>query len=204
MEIISPLIIGVCGGSCSGKSTLAQLFMDELGEDACCVLSQDNYYRDFSQQIKRNEEVNLDHPQSLDLELLKEHLIQLKKGQSVYAPFYDFVNRKPLSEGKLFKPRPYILVDGILIFHQASLRECFDYRFFIEVNEVERFSRKQKRDLNHRGRTIEYVQEQFRKYVRPMHDIFVEPSKIYADKILDGCVSPQISLNVMLNKIGVE
>ena len=183
---IKPLIVGLSGGSCSGKTTLARGVAKALGVDACSVLFQDNYYRDFSKALMEGKEINFDHPSSLDFDLLAQHLRALKEGAEVEVPNYDFVTHSRLDEVTVFAPKPVILVDGILILNQPQVREVLDLSFFVQAGEEVRFARRKARDVKERGREPADIERQFMKFVSPMHDQFVEPSQIYADRVLNG------------------
>lgn len=182
------LVIAVAGGSGSGKTTFARMMRASFGEDLCSILSQDSYYFDLSQQRERSElrEVNYDHPSSIEFDLMKLHLSQLKLGQSIEVPFYDLKTHQRVFSQEILQPKPVVLVDGILILTQPELRDLFDFIFFIDTQEELRFKRRLQRDVAERGRTPEGVYHQFFSQVKPMHDEFVEPSRILADRILPG------------------
>ncbi len=198
---LSPLIIGLSGGSCSGKTTLARGLAQLLGEEYCSVLFQDSYYRDVSKEFSEGREINFDHPSSLDFDLLGDHLKSLKCGNTIDVPCYDFLTHSRSLDSMELQPRAVILVDGILILTQPQVRGNLDLAFFVEADEEIRFERRKKRDVAERGRTLEYIESQFAKYVAPMHDTFVEPSKSYANHILDGNGALQGSLNILCKAI---
>jgi uridine kinase len=183
----SALIIGVAGGSGSGKTTFSRMLQAHLGDAFCGILHQDSYYRDLHEQFDCDGgRVNFDHPESVEFELLYDHLLALKRGQSIETPRYCFSTHRRLPEADLFTARPVILVDGILIFAQTELRALFDMAFFIDTQEDLRFQRRLARDVRERGRTPEGVREQFLRHVKPMHDLFVEPTRKFADRIVSG------------------
>lgn len=183
----SCLIIGIAGGSGSGKTTFARMLQAHLGEGFSGIIHQDSYYRDLHQFFDHDGgAVNFDHPDSVEFELLVRHLRVLKSGQSIEVPRYDFATHRRLYETTPFPFKPVVLVDGILLFTQSDLRHLFDFSFFIETAEDLRFSRRLYRDVRERGRTEDGVREQFAKHVKPMHDTFVEPSKRFADRIISG------------------
>ncbi|PIK14943.1 uridine kinase [Halobacteriovorax sp. JY17] len=183
MEVI---IVGVAGGSGSGKTTFARRLREKLGESECCVLGQDSYYFDQSNKFDHDGgSVNFDHPESLDFDLLAKHLSELKKGHSIDVPVYDFATHSRSSEPERMEPRKYIFVDGILIFSQPQVVKELDYKIFIDCPEDLRFERRLHRDIHERGRTKEGVRNQFYKQVKPMHDLFVEPSKTEACDIIN-------------------
>lgn len=178
----SPHIIGVAGGSGSGKTYFADALKKNLGAHRCEIIYQDSFYFDQSARFDFDGgSVNFDHPDSIDFRLLAERLRGLKNREAVEIPIYDFVTHSRLEKTINVEPRPIILVDGILIFHAAEVRELFDELIFFDTSEELRYSRRLDRDVHERGRTPEGVRNQFLKQVKPMHDTFVEPSKVYAN-----------------------
>lgn len=176
-----PYVVGVAGGSGSGKTYFASALSRRLGHKACSILYQDNFYFDQSARFDFDGgSVNFDHPDSIDFGLLAERLKELRKGDGCEIPVYDFVTHSRKKETVRMEPTPIILVDGILIFHSPEVRALFDDLVFFDTPEALRFQRRLDRDVNERGRTPEGVQNQFEKQVKPMHDQFVEPSKIHA------------------------
>lgn len=181
------LIVGISGGSGSGKTTLSRLIQKSVGAEKCATLSQDNYYLDQSHLFDRDGGVvNFDHPKSLEFSLMATHLRMLKNGMEVKIPAYDFVTHSRRSQGELFAPKSLILIDGILILSQPEIVKELDYSIFVDTPELVRFERRLFRDVRERGRTPEGVREQFYSQVKPMHDIFVEPSRASADKVISG------------------
>lgn len=183
----SPHIIGIAGGSGSGKTYFAKALKAELnrGSRVCEIIYQDSYYIDQSAKFDFDGgSVNFDHPSSLDFDLLARHLRALKTGKPIAVPIYDFVTHSRKPETEEVSPLPIILVDGILIFDPPYLREVFDDRIFFETPESLRFQRRLERDVVERGRKEEGVRQQFEKQVKPMHDQFVEPTKVFADTIV--------------------
>ncbi len=181
----APLVIGIAGGSGSGKTTVAQEILQRVGPDRIAFLQHDAYYKDLSglPPVQRAE-VNFDHPNSLETELLIQHIEQLKRGQPVDVPIYDFSAHSRTAQTFTVQPRGVILVEGILIFVEATLRSLFDVKIFVDTDSDIRFIRRLQRDLSERGRTTESVVKQYLATVRPMHMEFVEPSKRYADVII--------------------
>jgi uridine kinase len=180
-------IVGIAGGSGSGKTTFARALAAELGLRECSVLSQDHYYIDQSARFTGDgESVNFDHPDAIDFALLRRHLLALKSGETIGVPIYDFATHTRRAETTLFKPAPVVLLDGTLILSQEALRPCLDVTFFIECAEVVRYERRLRRDVKERGRKPEGVRKQFDRHVKPMHDLFVEPSKMFAQHRLSG------------------
>ncbi len=179
------LIIGVAGGSGSGKTTFASRLQDLIGPENCGVVGQDSYYIDQSNRFDHDGgSVNFDHPNSLDFNLMGEHLSYIKQGQDIEIPIYDFATHSRKKETLLFTPKRIVFVDGILIFSQDPVLAQLDHKLFIDCPEDLRFSRRLNRDVKERGRTPEGVQNQFLKQVKPMHDEFVEPSKNHACDIV--------------------
>ncbi len=179
------LVIGIAGGSGSGKTTVAQEILQRVGPSRIAFLQHDSYYKDLSglPPIQRAE-VNFDHPNSLETELLTEHIASLRDGQAVEVPIYDFSTHSRTPKTFTVQPRRVILVEGILIFTEAALREMFDVKIFVDTDSDIRFIRRLERDIKERGRTTESVIKQYQSTVRPMHLEFVEPSKRYADVII--------------------
>lgn len=180
-----PLVIGIAGGSGSGKTTVAQSILQRVGPERIAFLQHDSYYKDLSglPPVQRAE-VNFDHPNSLESELLIHHILQLKQRLSIEVPVYDFSTHSRTDRTFTVKPRGVILVEGILIFAEKELRELFDIKIFVDTDADIRFIRRLQRDLAERGRTTEAVVKQYLNTVRPMHLDFVEPSKRYADVII--------------------
>lgn len=177
-------ILGVAGGSGSGKTYFAKELKDALGDHATIVY-QDNFYIDQSHRFDHDGgSVNFDHPESLDLKLLAQCLSELKTGNSTNIPVYDFKTHSRLKDHLFVEATSIVIVDGILIFHPDYLREQFDEMIFFDTPESLRYERRLERDVNERGRTPDGVSAQFLKQVKPMHDEFVEPSKAHAHTIV--------------------
>ena len=180
-----PLVIGIAGGSGSGKTTVAQEILSRVGADRISFLQHDSYYKDLSGLPPGlRSELNFDHPNSLETELLSEHIISLQQGREVEVPIYDFSIHSRTSRTFTVAPHRVILVEGILIFVDADLRKLFDIKIFVDTDSDIRFIRRLQRDISERGRTTESVIKQYQSTVRPMHLEFVEPSKRYADVII--------------------
>jgi uridine kinase len=179
------IVIGVAGGTGSGKTTVSQAILDSVGPDQIAYLQHDSYYRDRG-QVPPNERgtANFDHPDALESELLARHLASLKTGQTVQVPIYDFTTHTRKAHTVAVEPRKVILVEGILIFTEKALRELMDIKVFVDTDADVRFIRRLQRDITERGRTMESVIRQYTETVRPMHLEFVEPSKRYADVII--------------------
>ena len=203
-------IIGISGGSGSGKTTFArglkQAFESLPGRSGHCgVIAQDSYYIDQSHIFRGDgENVNFDHPDSLDFPLLARQIVELRAGSTIDVPIYDFPTHKRRAERTRFEPRPLIIIDGTLILSQPPIRELLDWSIFIEASETVRYDRRFKRDLVERGRQPEGIRKQFERQVKPMHDLFVEPSKIHATEILSGEAGFEAHLSRWAAKIAGE
>ena len=181
----APLVIGIAGGSGSGKTTVAQEILQRVGPDRIAFLQHDSYYKDLSGlPPAQRAEVNFDHPNSLETELLTEHIASLRDGKAVEVPIYDFSTHSRTAKTYTVQLRRVILVEGILIFTEAALRNMFDVKIYVDTDSDLRFIRRLERDITERARTTESVIKQYQLTVRPMHMEFVEPSKRYADVII--------------------
>lgn len=193
-------IIGVAGGSGSGKSTFADGIKKALGEDAF-ILKCDNYYFPHDDiPLCEREKLNYDSPEAIDFSLLMEHLNLLRAGQDVYCPIYDFSQHTRSRETELIKPSPVLIIDGILLYTNKQLRDMLDLKIYVDSDADERILRRTKRDILERGRTIDSVIEQYVTTVKPMHYLHVEPTKSYADIVINGGHSP-VALDLVINKI---
>ncbi|MBN1953532.1 MAG: uridine kinase [Anaerolineae bacterium] len=180
-----PIVIGVAGGTGSGKTTVAMRILEQVGAEHVTYIPHDAYYRDLRHLSPAlRTQVNFDHPDSLESELLVEHLKRLKQGEPVDVPIYDFTVHTRTAETRRVEPAPIVLVEGILVFAERDLRELFDVRLYVDTDADIRLIRRLKRDVQERGRTFESVIAQYRTTVRPMHLEFVEPSKRFADVII--------------------
>ena len=184
-ERSTALVIGIAGGSGSGKTTVAQAILQRVGPDRISFLQHDAYYKDLNGlPPAQRAEVNFDHPNSLETGLLTQHIRSLRDGQPAEIPIYDFSTHSRTDRTYTVQPRGVILVEGILLFAEAALREIFDVKIFVDTDADLRFIRRLERDISERGRTVESVIKQYLTTVRPMHLDFVEPSKRYADVII--------------------
>ncbi len=198
----APLVIGVAGGSGSGKTTVVRRIADSLGEDAVTVLEHDRYYRDRNDlRLEERAALNYDHPDSLETDLLVRHLHELRAGRPVQAPLYDFARhaRQPITLTAL--PRRAIIVEGILIFSDPPLRALMDVKVFVDADDDTRFIRRLQRDISDRGRTVVSVIDQYLGTVKPMHLEFVEPSKRYADIIIPLGGHNAVAIDMLLTLI---
>lgn len=197
-----PHIIGVAGGSGSGKTYFAKELQQLLGDAHCSILYQDNYYIDQSAKFDGDGgSVNFDHPSSLDFGLLAQGLKALKTGKTVQIPIYDFVTHSRKPETLLGEPKPVIIVDGILILHSGEVRAECDETLFFDTPEELRFQRRLDRDVHERGRTPAGVKKQFELQVRPMHNQFVEPSKNFAHTIIKDLGDYGLALQQMAERL---
>lgn len=198
----TPLVIGIAGGSGSGKTTLARLILDRVGHEHIAYLPHDAYYKDLSElPLSQRAQINFDHPNSLDNELLTAHVRALKNNQEVDLPIYDFKHHARTGETRRVEPRPVIMVEGILIFAEKALRELCDVKVFVDTDADLRFIRRLERDINERGRTTEAVVVQYLTTVRPMHLEFVEPSKRYADVIIPEGGMNQVAMEMVVARL---
>lgn len=180
------LMIGIAGGTGSGKTTVARSVIDRLGADKVTFISQDNYYKDQSElSMAERERINYDHPLSFDNELLTEHLRLLRDRKTVHAPVYDFPRHtRSLTETIELKPNNIVIIEGLHVLADESLRALLDIKVFVDTDPDVRILRRVLRDIQERGRTIQSIHDQYLHTVKPMHEAFIEPSKKYADLII--------------------
>jgi uridine kinase len=197
-----PFVIGVCGGTGSGKTTITDRLSEGLSSDGVVVLQQDHYYKDLSHlSPAERARCNFDHPSALDTALFIQHVKKLREGESIERPVYDFTQHRRIPETVTIAPRPAILVEGILIFENQTLRSLMDLKIFVDTDADLRFIRRLVRDIRERGRTLESVVEQYEKTVRPMHLEFVEPSKRYADIIIPEGGHNEVGIDLVIQKV---
>lgn len=183
---MKPYIIGIAGGSGSGKSTFAQR-LKEAFSDHISLISCDNYYLPHDElPLEKRAHLNYDAPEALEFDLMVRHLEELKNGKTALCPVYDFSQHTRSHKVTEIQPRPIILIDGILIFHDPALRDCMDLKIYVETDADERILRRAKRDMQERGRDLDSVIDQYLTTVKPMHNTYVKPTKIFADIILNG------------------
>ncbi|PRP66672.1 uridine kinase [Nonlabens agnitus] len=190
------LIIGIAGGTGSGKTTVVGQVAHQYPDTDVTVISQDSYYKDTSHlTYEERVKINFDHPNSIDFALLKEHLIELRKGNSIEQPVYSFVEHNRTKETVVTEPSNVIIVEGILILTLPEIRELFDIKVYIDCDSDERLIRRLKRDITDRGRDINEVLDRYQNTLKPMHQQFIEPTKAYADVIIP---------TNRLNEVGVK
>lgn len=198
----APVIIGIAGGTGSGKTTVARAIYDRVGRDRIEWISHDSYYRNFD-ALSHDERarINFDHPDSLETELLVRHLDVLAKGSSVEIPMYDFATHARKHETQRVEPRRVIIVEGILVLAEPELRRRINIKLFVDTPADIRFVRRLVRDIQMRGRSLDSVVEQYMNTVRPMHEEFVEPSKRYADLIIPEGGENQVALDAIISRV---
>jgi len=197
-----PVVIGVAGGSGSGKTTVVRRMADSIGDDQVIVLQHDRYYRDRNDlRLEERAALNYDHPDSLETDLLVRHLLTLRAGGTVEVPTYDFARFARQRATETFSARRAIIVEGILIFTDPSLRDLMDVKVFVDTDADTRFIRRLQRDLSERGRTVSSVIDQYLGTVKPMHLDFVEPSKRYADIIIPQGGHNTVAIDMLLTLI---
>ena len=197
-----PVIIGVAGGSGSGKTTVVRRIVESLGDDQVTVLEHDRYYRDRNDlRLEERAALNYDHPDSLETDLLVRHVEALRSGEAVAVPVYDFARHARQSTIDTISPRRAIIVEGILIYTDAALRKLMDVKVFVDTDDDTRFIRRLQRDLAERGRTVQSVIEQYLGTVKPMHLEFVEPSKRYADIIIPQGGHNAVAIDMLMTLI---
>lgn len=179
------IIIGIAGGTGSGKTTVVSRILEELKEEGVGVIYQDSYYKDTTHlTYQEREKINFDHPQSIDFELFVEHLKELKKGHSIQQPIYSFKDHNRTGETITVHPTKVMLVEGILVLANPEIRKLFDIKIFVHTDSDERLIRRMKRDVQERGRDFEEVMNRYQTTLKPMHQQFIEPTKEFADIII--------------------
>ena len=201
-----PVIVGIAGGSASGKTTFAKAIIDALGPDHVSLIGHDSYYKELSHMsIDERSATNFDHPASLDTSLLIHHINMLKRGHDVHVPIYDFATHSRTGATQLVTPSRIIIVDGILIFAEPELVQLLDMKIFVDTDDDIRLIRRIQRDIDERGRTVSSVIDQYTRTVRPMHQLYVEPSRRGADIIVpasnDGITPNQVALDMCVSRL---
>lgn len=196
------LIVGIAGGTGSGKTTVVKKILDKLPKDEVAILSQDSYYKDNSHlPLEERQKINFDHPNALEFDLLIEHIKKLKKSQSIDEPIYSYISCTRAKETKLIKPKDVIIVEGILLLTNKNLRDLFNIKVFVYADADDRLIRVIKRDIIERGRTVENVLDRYHKTVKPMHEQFIEPSKKYADLIVPEGGNNTVAIDILVSII---
>lgn len=196
------MIIGICGGTGSGKTTIARSILEAVGRENVVLVEQDSYYRNLADMpLDERHQANFDHPDSIDSDMLVGHLMRLKQGLIVEMPLYDFKSHTRSDRIEIIEPKPVILVEGILIFAETRVLDLLDVRVFVDTPNDIRFIRRLKRDISERGRTVDSVIEQYYRTVRPMHYEFVEPSKRHADIIIPEGSKSNITVDFLCSMV---
>lgn len=200
-----PHLIGIAGGTASGKSTLARRLARALTDARCATVSQDNYYRDLSGlSVEARAAVNFDHPESIDADLFAQHLRELRAGRAVTAPRYDFAHHARMSGGDVIEPRPVILVEGILVFVFPEVVEQLDVKIYVQTPDDIRLARRVQRDIAERGRDVDGVLHQYLQTVRPMHEMYGHDSRRAADLIVPGSGDNQTIVRMLARALGAS
>ena len=192
------MIIGICGGTGSGKTTIARSIVDAVSAQNVVLVEQDSYYRNLSDMpLDERHQANFDHPDSLDSDMLVNHILRLKQGLSIEMPLYDFATHTRSDKIEIIEPRPVVIVEGILIFAEPRVLDLLDVRVFVDTPDDIRLMRRLRRDITERGRTFERTLEQYERTIRPMHYEFVEPSKRHADIIIPEGAQTGVTVEVL-------
>ncbi len=197
-----PIVFGAAGGTASGKTTVARTVLASVGAEKIAYLPHDAYYKDSPHlSLEERSQVNYDHPNSLDTDLLIHHVEELLAGRPIQMPIYDFTLHRRREETELVEPSPIIFVDGILILTNGRLRDLMDIKLYVDTDADVRFIRRLKRDMEERGRSLDSVVKQYLETVRPMHLEFVEPSKRYADIIIPGGGRNKVATGMLISQL---
>ncbi len=203
MARTAPLVVGIAGGTGSGKTTVAHKLAAAMPQGRCVTIEHDAYYKDQGHlSPEERAQVNYDHPASLESSLLADHLRDLRAGRAVDIPIYDFATHTRRAQKRHVEPAPVIIVEGILVFCEANLREQMDIKIFVDTDADIRLMRRIRRDLELRGRTFSSVRDQYYATVRPMHIEYVEPTKRWADLIVPEGGDNRVALDVLLGQLG--
>jgi uridine kinase len=196
------ILIGIAGGSGSGKTVVARTIVRELGSKRVVIIDQDSYYKDLEQVPFRDREArNFDHPDSFDNELMLQHLRELLEGHAIEQPVYDYTQHRRTTETRRISDHLVIVLEGILIFHDPELRALMDIKLYVDADSDVRLIRRLRRDLTERGRSVDAILRQYEDSVRPMHLQFVEPSKRFADVIIPGGGHNKVAIDLVKTKI---
>ena len=196
------MFIGICGGTGSGKTTIARAIVETVGAQNVVLIEQDSYYRNLADMpLDERHQANFDHPDSIDSDMLVNHLLRLKQGLNVEMPLYDFKTHTRSNRIEIIEPKPVVIVEGILIFAESRVLDLLDVRVFVDTPDDIRFIRRLQRDIVERGRTVESVIGQYYRTVRPMHHEFVEPSKRNADIIIPEGAQTGVSVEFLCSLV---
>jgi uridine kinase len=196
------MIIGISGGTGSGKTTVARRILENVSDEHVVFLQQDSYYRNLGDlPLELRHQINFDHPDALDNDLFVNHVKALRAGEAIAMPVYDFANHTRKTETIHIEPKPILIIEGILVFVDAALRELMDVKIFVDTDDDLRFIRRMQRDVKERGRSVESVIKQYLDTVRPMHRQFVEPSKRHADVIIPEGGYNEVGIDLISGKI---
>ena len=199
------MIIGICGGTGSGKTTVARRILENVDRDYVAFLQHDSYYRNLGDMpIELRHQINFDHPDALDNDLFANHISALRAGEPIEMPVYDFATHTRRPETERIEPKPILILEGILIFTDARLRELMDLKIFVDTADDLRFIRRLQRDVTERGRSVELVIRQYLDTVRPMHEQFVEPSKRFADVIIPEGGYNSVGIDLITGRIHAQ
>lgn len=197
-----PILIGIGGGTASGKTTLVDRIAESVSVDEVAILREDWYYKDQSHlTMGERVQTNYDHPDSFDHDLLVEHVEKLLAGESVHSPTYDFTHHTRAKATVAVQSAKVIIIEGILVLYCEALRDLMDIKIFVDTDSDLRILRRLKRDITERGRTFESVQERYLKDVRPMHELFVQPSKSFADLVIPAGGSNMVVIKILMGII---
>lgn len=196
------MIIGICGGTGSGKTTIARAIVEAVGAENVVLVEQDSYYRNLADMpLDERHQANFDHPDSLETDMLVDHILKLKHGLRVEMPLYDFKTHTRSNNIEIIEPRPVVIVEGILMFAEPRVRELLDVKVFVDTPDDIRLLRRLKRDFAERGRTYERTMDQYERTIRPMHLEFVEPSKRHADIIIPEGGQTGVTVEVLCSLV---
>ena len=197
-----PLLLGIAGGSASGKTLVTSTLISNLGSSEVVMIEQDSYYRDFADlSVEERGKLNFDHPDAFDRELLIDHMQMLLRGQPIDKPTYDFTKHRRLPQTERVEGQSVVVLEGILVLEDPALRRLMDIKVFIDTDADVRLIRRIRRDITERGRSLESVLTQYEKMVRPMHQQFVEPSKRYADIIIPEGGKNKVAIDLLVTKV---